>query len=72
MCSLNASEGEACGGHEAHLGSAHFPKVFDGTFNAPVDVTPLLGSKCSLFLLLFKTLSLLRARFRLASTNLAF
>ena len=41
MCSLNASEGEACGGHEVHVASAHFPKVFDGTFNAPVDVTPL-------------------------------
>ena len=40
MCSLNV-EGKACGGHEVHVGSAHFPKVFDGTFNAPVDVTPI-------------------------------
>ena len=33
-------EGEACGDKKL-MGKARFPKVSDGTFNAPVDVTPL-------------------------------
>ena len=72
MCSLNAPEGEACG-DKKRVGSVCFPKVFDGTLNAHVDVTPLYigaGLEVFPFLPLLKTLCL-QSRFRCASANLS-
>ena len=66
-------EGEACGDTK-RMGSVRFPKVFDDTFNASVDVTLLcIGARLQVFhfLLLLKVLCLLQSRFRYASVNLA-
>ena len=73
MRSLNMMKGKACRDTKL-VGRAHFPKVFDGTFNAPVDVTPLyIGARLQVFtfLLFLKTPCLLQSCFYCASANLA-
>ena len=67
------SEGAACRDTK-RVGSTHFPKVSDCTFNASVDVTPLyIGARLQVFpfLLFLKTLFLLLSPFGCAFVNLA-